>query len=210
MQRMMPCRFITFEGIDGSGKTSVAKAVTKQLKRRGVSVVLTTEPTHTWLGDAVKRSYAEPVSPFTEALLFLADRATHTEQIKRWVAQRKVVISDRYADSTYAYQAASLKGVSGDVMSWLRKISEPFVIEPDLTLLLDVPPRLGLARIQSRKKKVHFEEERFLRNVRANYIRLAKGRRFIVIDSSRSIKKVTEEALGIVSSRVLGPRALRR
>jgi len=206
----MPCRFITFEGIDGSGKSSVAKAVAKELTRRGVDVVLTTEPTHTWLGDAVKRSYSEPVSPFTEAFLFLADRATHTEQIRRWIAQRKVVISDRYADSTYAYQAASLKGVKGDVMSWLRRISEPFVVEPDLTLLLDVPPKLGLARIQSRKKKVHFEQEAFLKKVRANYLRLARGRRYVVIDSSRSIDEVTEEALGVVSSRSRGPRALRR
>lgn len=205
----MPCRFITFEGIDGSGKTSVAKAVADGLSRSGFDVVLTTEPTRTWLGDAVKKSYEEEVSPFTEAFLFMADRATHTEQIKGWMNEGKIVISDRYADSTYAYQAASLKGFDGDVIGWLKRISNPFVIEPDLTLLLDVNPKLGLSRIQSRAKKVHFENEQFLRKVRTNYLLLSKSRRFVVIDSSRSLETVTEESMRAVSSRVKGSKARR-
>ena len=198
----MQCSFVTFEGIDGSGKTCVAEAVANRLKERGLDVVLTTEPTHTWLGDAVKRSYTEKVSPFTEALLFMADSATHTQQISRWISEGKMVISDRYCDSTFAYQAARLEKLTKDAMDWLKEVSKPFVIEPDLTLLLDVEPRIGLERIASRDKKVHFENEPFLKKVRANYIELAKSRRFVTVDASRSLDEVIEESLRAVVKRV--------
>jgi len=202
----MPCRFVTFEGIDGSGKTSAAAAVARGMRRKGFDVVLTTEPTHTWLGNAVKRSYTEDVSPFTEAFLFMADRATHTQQILRWVSEGKLVISDRYCDSTYAYQAARLKNLRKGAMGWLMDISKPFVVEPDLTLLLDVAPRLGLQRIAPRKKKVHFENEPFLKEVRKNYLLLAKGRRFVTIDSSRNLDDVVEECLRVVLRRATGSK----
>ncbi len=198
----MRCRFITFEGIDGSGKSCVAEAVVNNLLDKGLDVVFTTEPTRTWLGDAVKRSYTEDVSVFTEALLFMADRATHTEQIKNWVEGGKIVVSDRYADSTYAYQAVRLKELVPDVMNWLIDFSRPFVVEPDLTLLLDVDPEVGLARIGSRDKKVHFENASFLRDVRANYLHLAKSKKFIVIDASKPLEEVIKMALEIISSRV--------
>ncbi len=205
----MPCRFVTFEGIDGSGKTSVAAAVARRMRQEGFDVVLTTEPTRTWLGDAVKRSYTEDVSPFTEAFLFMADRATHTKQIRRWIAEGKLVISDRYCDSTYAYQAARLKKLRKGALEWLKDLSRPFIIEPDLTLLLDVTPRLGLRRIAPRKKKVHFEREPFLKEVRKNYLLLAKGRRFVTIDSSRNLEDVVDECLGVVLRRAAGSRAPR-
>jgi len=202
IRRSMRRGFVTFEGIDGSGKTSVAEEVTRRLEKKRIGVVLTTEPTKTWLGDAVKRSYDEDVSPFTEALLFMADRATHTEQIKKWVKQGKLVVSDRYSDSTYAYQAARLRGIVKDPLTWLKRMSVPFVIQPDLTLLLDVEPRLGLKRISPRAKKVHFEVEPFLRQVRRNYLELAKSRRFVVIDASRSFEDVVNESLQCIITRV--------
>ncbi len=192
--------FITFEGIDGSGKTRTAKKVARMLGNHGLPVVLTTEPTRTWLGDAVKRSYGERVSPFTEAMLFMADRATHTEWIKDQIRKGKMVISDRYCDSTYAYQCARLKGLVSDPMNWLKRMSAPFVIEPDLTILLDVEPQIGLRRIAPRKKKVHFEKEHFLKQVRKNYLRLAKGRRFVVVDASRPFEKVVEDSMAAINS----------
>jgi len=194
--------FITFEGIDGSGKTRTAKKTAETLGKRGLPIVLTTEPTRTWLGDAVKRSYGEKVSVFTEAMLFMADRATHTEWIREQVRKGRMVISDRYCDSTYAYQGARLKGLVSNPMHWLRRMSAPFVIEPDLTILLDVEPRIGLRRIAPRKKKVHFEKERFLKQVRGNYLRLARGKRFVVVDASRGFDEVLEESLEAVSSLV--------
>ncbi len=198
----MRCRFITFEGIDGSGKSCVAEAVVNNLQDKGLDIVLTTEPTRTWLGDAVKRSYTERVSVFTEAMLFMADRATHTEQIKKWIEEGKIVVSDRYADSTYAYQAARLKELMPDAMKWLINFSNPFVIEPDLTLLLDVKPEVGLARINSRGKKVHFENASFLSEVRTNYLHLAKSKRFVVLDVSKPLEDVIKEVLETISSRV--------
>jgi len=194
--------FVTFEGIDGSGKTSVARKTAARLRRRGLPVVLATEPTKTWLGDAVRRSYREPVSNFTEAFLFMADRATHTMRIEELLKKGTLVISDRYCDSTYAYQAARLKGMVKDPMDWLKRISEPFVIEPDLTILLDIDPRNGLRRIAARKKKVHFENEPFLRQVRRNYLVLARERRFVVLDASRSLDDVVEDSVDAISSRL--------
>jgi dTMP kinase len=201
--------FVTFEGIDGSGKTSVARKTAARLRRRGLPIVLTTEPTKTWLGDAVKRSYREPVSNFTEAFLFMADRATHTTRIEELLRKGTLVISDRYCDSTYAYQAARLKGMVKDPMNWLKRISEPFVIEPDLTILLDIEPRSGLRRIAARKKKVHFENEPFLRQVRRNYLALAGERRFVVLDASRSLDEVVEDSVDVISSRLRVSKGLR-
>ncbi len=202
MGNSVAAKFITFEGIDGSGKSTVVRAVSEGLQNSGHDVVLTTEPTKTWLGKAVKRSYVEDVSPFTEALLFLADRATHSERIRRWIDEGKVVLSDRYCDSTYAYQAARLKGMLEDPLDWLQRLSAPFVVTPDLTILLDVAPRTGLRRIESRKRMTHFERESFLKEVRKNYLALAKLGRFSVLDASRPLKEIQEDALRIVNSRL--------
>ncbi|HTD81336.1 MAG TPA: dTMP kinase, partial [Thermoplasmata archaeon] len=178
-------RFVTFEGIDGSGKTTVVHRIEPELRRRGVKVTLTSEPTRTWLGDAVRKSYQDDVGPLAETFLFLADRARHTEVIRTWVAAGSIVVSDRYADSTYAYQGARLMGVVKDPIRWLQRVSAPVVLEPDLTILLEVPARLGLRRIADRKRKVRFEKEGFLTKVAKNYDRLARSPRFVRIDGAR-------------------------
>ncbi len=198
-------RFITFEGIDGAGKTTIAHRVGSALRRKGHRVVLTTEPTRTWLGDAVKKSYDDDVGPLAEAFLFLADRARHTAQIREWLAKGATVVSDRYADSTYAYQGARLKGIVGDPIRWLQSVSAPAVLEPDLTILLEISPRLGLRRIASRKRKVRFEKERFLTEVARNYRRLARARRFVTIDGSRAAAEVTADVTRAIERR-LGAR----
>ncbi len=198
-------RFITLEGIDGAGKTTIAHRVEAQLKRMGHRVVLTTEPTRTWLGDAVKKSDDDDVGPLAETFLFLADRARHTEQIREWLAEGAVVVTDRYADSTYAYQGARLKGTVKDPIRWLQAVSAPAVLEPDLTILLEISPRLGLRRIAGRKRKVRFEKQRFLTEVAKNYARLAKARRFVTIDGSRSASEVTRDVMSAIRRR-LGPR----
>jgi len=198
-------RFITLEGIDGAGKTTIAHRVESELRKKGHRVVLTTEPTRTWLGDAVKKSYDDDVGPLAETFLFLADRARHTAQIEEWLAKGALVVSDRYADSTYAYQGARLKGTVRNPIRWLQAVSAPAVIEPDLTILLDVFPRLGLRRIAGRKRKVRFEKERFLTEVARNYRRLAKGRRFVTIDGSRSAAEVTADVMRAIERR-LGAR----
>jgi len=202
MPRRVRGRFITFEGIDGSGKTTIVHRIERNLRRRGFNVVLTSEPTRTWLGDAVRKSYEDDVGPLSETFLFLADRARHTDEIRRWLKGGTIVISDRYADSTYAYQGARLEAVVKDPIRWLQRVSAPAVLEPDLTILLEVPPRLGLRRIAARKKKVRFEKERFLSRVAKNYDRLARSPRFVRIDGSRAAAEVGREALAVIERRL--------
>ena len=202
MPRRMRDRFITFEGIDGSGKTTIVHRIEPELRKRGYKVVLTSEPTRTWLGDAVRKSYDDDVGPLAETFLFLADRARHTEEIRTWLKDGTIVLSDRYADSTYAYQGARLEGVVKDPIHWLERVSAPAILEPDLTILLEVPPRLGLRRIAGRKKKVRFEKEAFLTRVAKNYDRLARSPRFARVDGSRPAAEVARDALGVIGRRL--------
>jgi len=202
MPRRVRGRFITFEGIDGSGKTTIVRRIEPELRKRGYKVVLTSEPTRTWLGEAVRKSYDDDVGPLAETFLFLADRARHTEEIRKWLTDGTVVISDRYADSTYAYQGARLEGVVKDPIRWLQRVSAPAILEPDLTIFLEIPPRLGLRRIAGRKNKVRFEKEGFLTRVAKNYDRLARSPRFARVDGSRPAAEVARDALGVIERRL--------
>lgn len=198
--------FITFEGIDGSGKTTIAKEVFMRLKNSGKDTILTSEPTPTWLGDTVKRSYDEDVSPFTELLLFLGDRATHTQKIKKWLKQGKIVICDRYCDSTYAYQGAALKEklkkIGIDAIKWIKDISNPFIMKPDLTILLVIEPEIALQRLSNRKKRTKFEDMDFLKKVEENYLQLAKEERFVQIDAMKNIEEIVDEAVSYIEELV--------
>ncbi len=195
---------VTFEGIDGSGKTTIARRVYRALEKRGVRVVLTSEPTRSWLGTAVRRSYRDEVGPVAESLLFLADRAVHSEQIRRWLREGNVVLCDRYADSTYAYQGARLARAMPDPVRWLRSVSAPLIVRPDVTILLRVTPALGLRRIEHRKRHIRFEQRPFLATVARNYDRLARDRRFVVVDGARSAAAVAVDVIRVLDAR-LGP-----
>ncbi|MBA3046470.1 MAG: dTMP kinase [Candidatus Thermoplasmatota archaeon] len=199
----MKSGFITLEGIDGCGKSSLTGELVKRLAAAGFSVELTLEPTRTWLGDAVRRSYTEEINPYTEAFLFLADRATHTDLIRKKMAEGKLVISDRYSDSTVAYQAALLQhklgGDSRDYMKWLLEISQPVILKPDVTLLLDIDPEKSLARLGNRTELEKFENMENLRQVRQNYLDLAANSDVIhVIDASESKDVVLEAVIGVI------------
>ncbi len=191
----MTSSFITLEGIDGCGKSILAKIIVGRLRGAGMTVTQTREPTRSWLGGAVRRSYREEISPYTEAFLFLADRATHTLWIKDQMALGKVVVSDRYSDSTVAYQAAllhqKLGGDTNEYMRWLLEMSKPVILRPDITLLLDVDPKVSLKRLSGRKEIEKFETLENLRQVRRNYLELAKmDDRIKIIDASKSITEV--------------------
>ena len=202
MWRRVRGRFITFEGIDGSGKTTIVHRIEPELRKRGYTAVLTSEPTRTWLGDAVRKSYEDDVGPVAETFLFLADRARHTDEIRTWLRAGAIVVSDRYADSTYAYQGARLEGIVKDPIRWLQRVSAPAVLEPDLTILLEVPPRLGLRRIAGRKRKVRFEKEGFLTRVAKNYDRLARSPRFARVDGTRPAAEVARDAIAVIDRRL--------
>jgi dTMP kinase len=175
--------FVVLEGIDGCGKSSVAKAVAKARPK----AVLTSEPTDSWMGRAVRRGEGKETSPYTDALLFMADRAQHTDEIASMLRKGKLVICDRYYHSTVAYQTASLKlkGL-GDNFGWLLEANTRISLKPDITFLS------------------RFERLDFLKEVQRNYMRLARRDRTIVrMDASASLPLVVERVLAILKERNL-------
>jgi dTMP kinase len=188
--------FITFEGGEGSGKSVQARALYRKLSNLAIPVVLTHEPGVTPLGRKVARwlkwSPDMDISPLAELLLFNVSRVQLiTEVIKPNLESGKVVVCDRYDDSTVAYQSygrrldlAAVKAVNGAAVQGLI---------PDLTVLLDIPVELGLARKKSRKKD-RFEREdiAFHQRVRGGYLKLAADdpQRWLVVDATRSKEKI--------------------
>ncbi len=198
--------FVTFEGIDGSGKTTVSRLVTESLRAKGHTVYLTSEPTKTWLGDAVRHACADDVGAIAESFLFLADRAAHLTDIRAHLEKGELVLCDRYADSTYAYQGARLEGLLKDPIRFLQRASESWVLRPDLTILLRIPAQLARKRIEGRPNLIRFEDLAFLKKVAANYDRLARSRRFVVLDGARSADAVTLDAISAIQRRLTPPR----
>ena len=186
---------IVFEGIDGSGKTTVVKKIGKILELEGKDVFITEEPTKTWIGKDVRRAIEEEKNPFTQALLFFADRAEHIYEIKKNL--EKIVLCDRYVYSTYAYQGAQLSKVMSveEALEWLERIYEPIKLDPDMVFLIDVEPEVGLSRIYGREKKEKFEKIEFLKKVRKIYSYLAEKHNFIVVEGNRSIEDVVNDVV---------------
>lgn len=184
-------RFIVLEGIDGAGKSTLARSLAERLSD-SADVVLTAEPSEGYVGDALRRAGGEESHPLLESLLFVADRAHHTHAIEGWLEEGMTVICDRYYASTLAYQTASL----GEGMRpWLRELNDKVAIKPDLTLLLDIDPDGGMGRVNSRGESSKFEKTEYLREVRRQYLRLAEEDGFRVIDASRRPEEVLDEAL---------------
>jgi dTMP kinase len=154
------------------------------------------------LGDAVRRGIQEDVNVLSESFLFLADRAAHVLLIRSHVGRGELVICDRYVDSTFAYQGARLVGVVHDPIRFLKDASRGWVLPPDLTIFLRVPPKLAIERIKDRPSRIRFEDLALLRRVAANYDRLAKARRFAVLDGTRPAKVVSEDAVSAIERRV--------
>ncbi len=198
--------FVTFEGIDGAGKTTVSRLVAESLRAKGHRVHLTTEPTKSWLGDAVRRAYDDDVGAIAESFLFLADRAAHLTDIRAHLKKRELVLCDRYADSTYAYQGARLEGVMKDPIRFLQRASEPWALRPNVTILLRISAELARKRIEGRPRLIRFEDLAFLKKVAANYDRLARSRRFVVLDGARGPEAVTLDAISAIERRLRPPR----
>ena len=193
--------FATIEGIDGSGKTTVAAMVADALEADGIPVARTTEPTDTWRGAAVKWAIERDVDPVSEAFLFLVDREAHATRIRAWLAEGALVLSDRYMDSTYAYQGVRLGAKRPDALAWLREVSGPYVLTPHVTYFLAVPPEVALARIEGRAKRVRFEELTFLAAVDTNYRRLATDPRFVTVDAGREPGAVAAQVVADLTHR---------
>ena len=183
-------QFVTFEGIDGSGKSTISKLVYKQLKSKGYDVVLTYEPTDTWIGKQVQKCIETNSDPFVTAFTFIADRMEHGKQIQKWLGEVKIVLCDRYAESTYAYQGAQLQDMIKNPIKWLKELSEGRIPIPDRTFVFVIDPQKSLARIQKRSKLIPFERVSFLEKVHKNYLKLAVGKRFMKVDATKTIDEL--------------------
>jgi dTMP kinase len=189
---------ITLEGIDGCGKSAISEHLQQRLK--DYDIVYTTEPTRSWIGDVVKRAICSDTNPLAEAFLFVADHAEHVNKIiKPAMENGKIVISDRYLDSRYAYQGVTLSDVIQDPIKWLRQIHKDWTIVPNMTLLFVVNPEVALSRCKNRfdeGESNEFERIEFLGQVQSNYLRLVEGERdrFVIIDAEKELKEVEKEA----------------
>lgn len=192
----MKGKLITFEGIDGSGKTTIANLLHKKIKNS----VLTAEPTKSWLGKCIKKALEEKRDAITIALLFMADRNEHLKEIKKWLEKGKIVICDRFIDSTFAYQKEHLKIENAE--KWLKKIHEPFFIKPDITFLLIIKPEKAIERINNRKL-IPYENVDFLKKVQKNYLEMAEKEknRFFVINAEKSKEEIVDECYKILKEK---------
>ncbi|MBP2134595.1 dTMP kinase [Methanomicrobium sp. W14] len=185
---------VTVEGIDGSGKSTLLQGLAEKLK--DLNPVFTREPGATWIGEQVRRGIKEKINPVAEALLFVADHAAHLDTVIRpALKEGRLVVSDRYTDSRYAYQSETLKGLVKDPKKWLEDIHNGWTISPDLTFLLMLPVEESLERINGKNiEKEHFECRAVLENVQANYLELAEKNpeRFIVIDAKKDKKEILD------------------
>jgi len=187
--------FIVIEGIDGSGKTSVITCIEAFLRSKGRKVVTTREPTGGSIGKMVAEM--DDLTPETEALLFTADRAVHTEEIRKWISEGRTVVSDRYYTSTLAYQSAA-----GMDMEWLEAINSKIIREPDITIVLDMDPEESLRRVEERGEKSRFEKLEYQKKVRDAYLRIAESKGYSIVDASQSREKVSEDVIRIIEGRL--------
>lgn len=175
---------ITIEGIDGSGKSTLISMLKEKLA--GPDVVFTREPGSSWIGEQVRRAVAEESDPVAEALLFMADHAQHLATIIRpSLAAGRLVISDRYSDSRYAYQAVSLDGIITEPLAWLKAVHRGWTVTPDLTYLLVLSPDEAVKRLAGNHRLEHFETEENLKRVQQVYLELAAAEpsRFVIVDA---------------------------
>lgn len=212
-KRTKPC-FITLEGTEGSGKSSQLGRIVEFFQERGEAVIATREPGGTEIADQIRRilveAHGETLEPMAELLLYNASRIQHLSHVVRpALAEGKTVLCDRYTDATIAYQAYGRQlplGTVGQINDWATG-----GLKPDLTLLLDCDPKIGIERSMNRlqaeaSRETRFEEEAlaFHQRVRKGYLELADHQkdRFAIIDANStpddvfaSIRKVLEEKL---------------
>ena len=210
--------FVTFEGIEGSGKTSQIVALARYLRRHDVSVVVTREPGGTRAGEEIRRIFLGPrgqgLSPWTELFLIEAARAQHlAEVIRPALAAGKVVLCDRFTDSTLAYQGYG-RGLPHDVLRYLHRLGA-LSPSPELTLLFDLPVDEGLTRVtvrsaaidpRARKRESRIDEESaaFHEKVRRGYLAIAgsQPRRVVRLSAGLNRAALRERVRTVVLARL--------
>lgn len=203
--------FITIEGPEGSGKSSVTKKVIELLEKEGYSCVLTREPGGTPISEEIRNVILDKkntnMDGMTEALLYAASRRQHlVEKVWPLSKEGKIVISDRFLDSSLAYQGGA-RGLGIDKILALNMFATDGFF-PDLTLLFDIDPEIGLNRINKNANRevnrLDLEKIEFHKNVRATFLCLAErfNDRYVVIDASKSFDEVVKTTYEIIKKKI--------
>ena len=194
--------FLTLEGAEGVGKSTNIEFITQYLEQRGIDYVLTREPGGTQLGEKIRELllavHEESMSELTELLLVFAARAQHLDKIiEPALAAGKWVVCERFTDATFAYQGAG-RGLSMETIGELESMVQG-ELRPDLTLILDLDPEIGMQRASNRGELDRFEREQmsFFRHVRQGYLDIAQAEpeRCTVIDAAKSLEDVKLDLL---------------
>ena len=191
----MKAKFITLEGIEGSGKTSSIKSITDLLDKKNISYIVTREPGGSSIGKELRAILLHPdteISPEVELMLMLSDRKDHVEKIILPNLEKgNWVVSDRFMDSSIAYQGGGRQLGKKLIISVAEYLNLP---QPDLTLLFDLPVETSLSRVKARGELDRFEKEEleFHKRIRNTYLDLAKNNsnRIKIIDSSEKIESM--------------------
>jgi dTMP kinase len=202
--------FVTFEGIEGCGKSTQVQLASKWLEAQGIPHLVTREPGGTHIGTEIRKILLSEntveLQPVAEALLYLADRFQHiVEVIRPALDSGKIVLADRYHDSTVAYQGYG----RGIPVQWIENIwvGSNAALVPDLTILLDLDPQVGLQRSLEKLRARGLDESRFEKEslefhirVREGFLTLAKvdPKRFRILDASQSVEKIHRQVTEII------------
>ena len=189
-------RFITFEGIDGAGKSTQIDVIEATLRARGLEVIRTREPGGTPLGEVIRKELLSvSMDPATETLLFFASRAEHIAQVIRPALERGAwVLSDRFTDATYAYQVGG-RGFPAEKVEELERWTHGD-LQPDRTVLFDIEPEVAAKRVAQARNLDRFEKENldFFTRVRNAYLTRAKQSpdRFLIVNSMQDKETVSD------------------
>jgi len=202
--------FISFEGIEGSGKTKQSRLLYEYIRKSGYKVILTGEPGGTQIGlkirDLLLSVENRKMTPVSELLLYNASRAQHIKEVILPALKKGfIVITDRFIDSTKAYQGYG-RGIDLKLIEFLEKIVTED-IRPDLTLLLDLDVKIGLKRNRGINKtdRLELEDVKFHKRVREGYLKIAAKEleRIKLIDATESIEEIHRKIIGIVTDVVI-------
>lgn len=195
--------FITFEGIDGCGKSTQAKYLFENLASLGIDVFWTKEPGGTELGKMVREvllKFEGEIDTLTEFLLFASDRSAHVKEIIKELGKGKVVISERFKDSSIAYQ-----GYGGGLsINFIERIHrEITILEPDLTILLDISPTTSIKRVKN-PDRIEKKGIDYLDRVRNGYLILSKiyKNRYVIFDGEKEKTTLAKEIFDVVKNRI--------
>ena len=195
--------FITFEGIDGCGKTTQIKLLKEYFESKGKTVLLTREPGAKGLGIKLREillNYDGEVSPNCESFLFLADRAQHIDTIIKPAVERgEIVLCDRHTDSTVAYQGYG-RGVDLDRINMLNDIATSGM-KPDLTFVFDIDIETSMSRVGKEQDRMESAGIEFFKRVRQGYLEIAKAEpnRVKLLDGTDTIENIHNQILGLIN-----------